>query len=77
MKKLIATCLLVSGFLVLTTSCEESTDPCACYDKAIGGGDLSEECKTIVGEMTEEELKEKANECLGQLVEDLSGAAGM
>lgn len=69
--------MMITGVLFLTTSCGGSEDPCACYDNAINGSELSEECKTIVGGMTEDELKEKSNECFEQAVEDLSGAAGI
>lgn len=63
--------------LTFIASCEEGTDSCACYEKAINGSELSEECKNIVGDMTEEELKDKSNKCFENNIEDLSGAVGV
>lgn len=69
--------MMIAGVVFLTASCGGSEDPCACYDKAINGSELSEDCKAIVGEMTEEELKEKSNKCFEEAVDDLSGAVGI
>jgi hypothetical protein len=77
MKKLISTFIVITSVLFISASCAENSDPCACYDKALSGSELSEECKTIVGDLSEEEIKEKSNECFGQAIEDLSGAAGI
>lgn len=77
MKKLVSTFIVITCVLFLSASCGENSDPCACYDKAARGSELSEECKTIVGDLSEEEIKEKSNECLEQVIEDLSGAVGL
>lgn len=77
MKKFASKCIVIVGVVFFSASCGGSVDPCACYDKAINGSELSEDCKTIVGEMTEDELKEKSNECFERAVQDLSGAAGI
>ncbi|MDX1651872.1 MAG: hypothetical protein R3277_05235 [Brumimicrobium sp.] len=58
-------------------SCETEQDKCACYDVALEGKAPSEECAEHVKGLTEEELKEKSNECFGETVEDLSGAGGL
>lgn len=77
MNKIALKCVVIVAVVFFSASCGGSMDPCACYDKAINGSELSEECKTVVGEMTEEELKEKSNECFEQAVKELSGAAGI
>ena len=77
MNKFASKFVVIVGVLLFSASCGGSADPCACYDKAVNGSELSEDCKTIVGDLSEEEIKEKSNECFGQAIEDLSGAAGI
>lgn len=69
---------ILLGFLSLIFfSCEEVNTECSCYNKALDGKETDEECKEFVEGLSEEELKEKANECFGQDIEDLSGTVGL
>jgi hypothetical protein len=58
-------------------SCETGNIECSCYDAALDGKETSDECAGYVKGLSEEELKEKSNECFGETVEDLSGAGGL
>lgn len=62
---------------LLFSSCEEGNKECACYNEALKGNKLTEECKEFVDGLTEEQLKEKANECFGKDIEDLSIGVGL
>jgi hypothetical protein len=77
MNKSVSKFIVSVSILFLATSCDGSVDSCACYDSAINQSELSEECKLVIGDMTEEELKDKLNECFEETVKDLSGAVGL
>jgi hypothetical protein len=58
---------------LLAISCESENNDCACYETALSGGTLSEECKSVVEGLTEDQLKEKSNECFAGAIEELTG----
>lgn len=68
--------ILVLPVLLMIFSCENESPECACYEAAIDGKETTEECEEFVKDLSEEELKEKSNECFADDIEDLSGAGG-
>ena len=71
MKKVLFVTLLVGLAHVLLNSCNTELDPCACYEKALNE-EISEDCKPVVEGMSNDELKQKSNECFESNVEDFS-----
>lgn len=77
MRKITYKLLAICAFGFFITSCDEVDADCKCYDDALEGKELSDECSKLVEGLSEEELKEKSNECFGETVEDMSGAVGL
>ena len=77
MKKVFYNILIATSLVVMFSSCDEVDADCKCYDNALKGNDLTEECTELVDGLSDEDLKEKSNECFGQTVEDMSGAVGL
>lgn len=77
MKKAIFTTLIILTTGIFFTSCDEVNAECKCYDRALNGSELSDECAELVEGMSEEELKDKSNACFGETVGDMSGAVGL
>lgn len=77
MKLLIKLSIGLFLIFISLTSCDEVDAECKCYEDALKGAELNEECKELIEGLSEDELKEKSNECFGQTVEDMSGAVGM
>jgi hypothetical protein len=65
--------LSLMTFGVLIGACSNDSNECACYEAALNNAELSEECQERVKNLSEEELKEKSNECFVGAIEDLSG----
>lgn len=62
--------LLFSAFLF---SCSEDNQECACYDHVLKHGEITEACKPFVEGLSQDELKEKSNECFTGTIQDLTG----
>jgi hypothetical protein len=58
---------------VLLGACSDDSNECACYEAALNNAELSEACQSLVKELSEDELKEKSNECFVGAIEELSG----
>ncbi|MEX2483922.1 MAG: hypothetical protein WED10_05165 [Brumimicrobium sp.] len=63
--------------VIFLFSCDIENEACACYDAALDGKEPTKECADHVEGLSEEELKEKSNECFGETVQDMSGAGGL
>ena len=77
MKKVFYNMLFALSLVLVFSSCDEVDADCKCYDDALKGSELSETCAELVKDLNEEQLKEKSNECFGETVEDMSGAASL
>jgi len=69
--------ILSSIFILSLYSCTTENDECRCYERALEGKEMSEDCEQYVKGLTEEDLKEKSNDCFVKNIEDLSGASGL
>lgn len=64
-------------FFGVLVSCDDVDKECKCYENALNDKELSEECQELVEGLSNDDLKEKSNECFGQTVEDVGGAVGI